>query len=375
MVFRVKLDYLVKRRTKDGTEVFQYRRPVPPQLRSVIGALEVKHSLRTSDLTAARKIWAGVHAQVERRFAEAAAGVRTPAIAAYKAVQAHVRGDERAEEGLDLYITSLLDQNHLDPALRASLEALLRRDEHGGEDNPPITIIAGRYYAEKQMRPKTKLEWEGVIARFVATVGDLPVKAITQANVRAFKAALLTTKGPAGGTLSPTTVRKSLGALAAILQWSANEGYVSINPAARITIDATDSDDTGRLPYSAEDLKVIFSTPRDGNANHWLPWLALYTGARLEELGQLRTADVRHEDGIDYLAIEPGDGKRVKTKSSRRRVPIHPQLVKLGFLTFVESQRARGEARLFPELKATKFSRWCPDCGGNSGAASGHSMT
>jgi hypothetical protein len=32
------------------------------------------------------------------------------------------------------------------------------------------------------------------------------------------------------------------------------------------------------------DLKIILNTPREAGANFWLPWLALYTGARLEEL-------------------------------------------------------------------------------------------
>jgi integrase len=98
------------------------------------------------------------------------------------------------------------------------------------------------------------------------------------------------------------------------------------------------SDDAGRLPYDADDLKKLFSPEaiqaraealRKGRpAEYWLPWLALYSGARLEELGQLGTADVRREeaeaghDGVWYLAIEPGDGKRIKTRSSRRRVPV-----------------------------------------------------
>src|SRR4029453_4449371 len=90
-------------------------------------------------------------------------------------------------------------------------------------------------------------------------------------------------------------------------------------------------------------------------ADYWLPWLGLYTAARLEELGQLRTGDVKHENDVDYFAIEPGDGKRVKTKSSRRCVPIHPELIKLGFLGFVDGQRRAGGARLFPELKATSY--------------------
>lgn len=355
MIFQMEFPYLVKRKTKTGAEVFQYRREVLQLLRSILGR-EIKHSLGTSDLGVAQKRWAEVHAQVEQRIAEATAGRKSPAIAAYKAVQAHVPGDWRAEEGLDLHLTSMLEQPNLDPHRRAAVEALLNRRDNDGADNPPLSILFGRYYAEKKLRPKTRLEWDGVLKRFVATVGDLPVKAISQANVRALKASLLATKGRTGGTLSPATVKKTLGALAAVLAWAQSEGYAASNPAARITIDATDSDESGRLPYSAEDLKVIFGTKREGNANHWLPWLALYTGARLEELGQLRTADVRVEDGVDYLAIEPGDGKRVKTKSSRRRVPIHPELIKLGFLAFVESQKEAGEVRLFPELKGTRFS-------------------
>jgi integrase len=136
---------------------------------------------------------------------------------------------------------------------------------------------------------------------------------------------------------------------------------VSINYWAEgITSIAKTNGEEHRLPYSPGDLKKLFS--RDAcesrkvtPANYWLPWLALYTGARLEELGQLRTADIRREDGVHRLTIEPGDGKQIKTKSSRRRVPLHPELVKLGFVAFVERQKAAGEVRLFPELRPTRY--------------------
>lgn len=57
-----------------------------------------------------------------------------------------------------------------------------------------------------------------------------------------------------------------------------------------------------------------------------------HNGPRLNELGQLHVGDVRREDGVWFLAIEPGAEKRVKTRSSPRRIPVHPALVKLGFL-------------------------------------------
>ena len=154
-------------------------------------------------------------------------------------------------------------------------------------------------------------------------------------------------------------MKKTLGALASVLSWAMKEQYITSNPALGITVRSGGhggNEEERRLPYSAEDLTKLFAVKRAGSANHWLPYLALYTGARLEELGQLRTADVREQDGVVYLAIEPGDGKRVKTRSSKRRVPVHPALVKLDFLAFVEGQRADGQTRLFPELKGTKFS-------------------
>jgi integrase len=42
--------------------------------------------------------------------------------------------------------------------------------------------------------------------------------------------------------------------------------------------------------------------------------------------------------------------QRLKSRGSERFVPLHSQLKKLGFLSFVERQRAAGHARLFPEL-------------------------
>ncbi len=38
-----------------------------------------------------------------------------------------------------------------------------------------------------------------------------------------------------------------------------------------------------------------------------------------------------------------------------RRIPVHPELIRLGFLDFVERQRAARQARLFPELTAGKY--------------------
>ena len=50
-------------------------------------------------------------------------------------------------------------------------------------------------------------------------------------------------------------------------------------------------------------------------AAYWLPLLALYTGARLEELGQLRKKDIKESNGIWYINItDEAEGASLKTR-------------------------------------------------------------
>jgi integrase len=103
-------------------------------------------------------------------------------------------------------------------------------------------------------------------------------------------------------------------------------------------------------------------------AEYWLPLIGLYTGARVNEICQLNPqCDIQHEEGIWFLNFteesEADDRvvKSVKTAGSRRKVPIHSQLLELGFLSYVERVRKAGAAILFP--------KWTPTQGKASPAA------
>jgi integrase len=123
-------------------------------------------------------------------------------------------------------------------------------------------------------------------------------------------------------------------------------------------------DEQNRLPYDDNDLMLIFNSPvfrsgerpraGGGEAARWLPLLALFCGARLEEIGQALVSDVKEQDGIAYLDINTLDRqarKRVKNKSSRRRLPLHPELLRCGLLAYVEERRRKNDVRLFPYLR------------------------
>ena len=64
------------------------------------------------------------------------------------------------------------------------------------------------------------------------------------------------------------------------------------------------------------------------------PLLCAFSGARVVEITQLRSQDIRDEEGTFVLRISP-DAGTVKT-GQYRDVPIHPQIIELGFRGFVE---------------------------------------
>jgi integrase len=88
-------------------------------------------------------------------------------------------------------------------------------------------------------------------------------------------------------------------------------------------------------------LLAALTTPRglrEEQHNHmfrrWAPWLCAFTGARIAEIAQLRKQDVGEVDGVPVLYLTPDAGS-IKTDRART-VPLHPQLVKLGFLDFAK---------------------------------------
>lgn len=109
----------------------------------------------------------------------------------------------------------------------------------------------------------------------------------------------------------------------------------------------------GRKAYSKDETAKLYAE-LTGNASglvkkpdhKWGALLGLYTGARLREIAQLDVEDIRQEGAIWYLDINAdGEKKSLKTPAAKRRVPIHSDLIRLGFLDWVQAQA--GQPRLF----------------------------
>lgn len=170
---------------------------------------------------------------------------------------------------------------------------------------------------------------------------------------------------------SPQSVKKYLGAIQALLNFAFQERYIPTNPGNGIRVEGY-SRLGCRRPFTKEELRHLYAAPlftspwstRQSRSKvsdetlRWLFLLGLLTGARIEELGQILLSDIRDELGTPYIAItDYGTAgperaeKRLKTASSVRVLPLHPQLLKLGLLAHVAGLRARLETRLFPDLE------------------------
>ena len=126
---------------------------------------------------------------------------------------------------------------------------------------------------------------------------------------------------------------------------------------------------SGDLPHASIRAGCAADWAGKGDAAFWLPLLALFTGARLNELASLRASDVAHNEIIGakciFIKAEKRSGKRLKTEQSERFVPLHPQLITLGFLEYARDQMVERGANgwLFPKVAPgttgkSGFSKW-----------------
>lgn len=119
--------------------------------------------------------------------------------------------------------------------------------------------------------------------------------------------------------------------------------------------------------FTPDELKTIFNPsnyPRKNNIYYsyrfWIPLISLFTGMRLNEICQLYVdSDIQYEHRVWFFNItnERAD-QNLKNKPSKRKVPIHPKLIELGFIDFVKEVRKAKKDRLFYQLTYSKKTRY-----------------
>lgn len=175
------------------------------------------------------------------------------------------------------------------------------------------------------------------------------------------------------GLASPTIARH-LTTIASIIRFANGEGNrVDFTPSIGNLVPPDKRSDTEkRAVFTFEDARKVFhhslwqgckSKSRrhtEGDMvikdhHYWINLLLAYTGARRSEIAGLLESDIGRDFEIPYLHIKGNHLRGLKNRFSRRRVPLHPHLIELGFLGFVEKKRSQGDLVLFPEAIPAKI--------------------
>ncbi|MCC4118555.1 site-specific integrase [Aromatoleum toluclasticum] len=209
---------------------------------------------------------------------------------------------------------------------------------------------------DRTREASTEREMQAAI-RVFRQFTKVPAAELVRSDVAAFRDHLLDKK------LARATVSKKIGFISTLLQVGFDAGLLSENVARGLKIPKAKVPTLVRRAFTVAELTRIFTSRvysqgfrpigGGGEACAWLPMIALATGARLEEIAQLRSSDI-YVDGFHGPVMRITDEdpeQRLKTEGSRRTVPLHPDLIRVGLLEYVETIREISSKWLFPALE------------------------
>ena len=214
----------------------------------------------------------------------------------------------------------------------------------------PFSQVVKLYFKENSRADRTGSQIKSELEKFVAVLGcDKPVASITKADCRTYKEHILKDR-------SQTTCIKHLSSLSGLFKWAEMQGFSpdNFNPLRGLSPNKRQAKKhaTQRRPFTDAELLAVVSskdfTKQRGihPERYWLVLLCLFQICRREDAGQLSLKDIGGSEGIPFMNItDEGEGQGLKNAGSKRRLPIHSSLVKLGFLEYVVRIKVSGHSR------------------------------
>ncbi len=297
--------------------------------------------------------------------------------------EAAERARRRADNSISM-VTALLEANlrvadKLQKHAKQSIQ-VVEKAPKTRPAGPKLSEVIAQYIqhnvVSRRWSEQTRLENEARFRDLVEIIGDRPIREVdrpmmvryaevlgqlppNRSKLKAYRGlsivevvALRPEK-----TLSDCRFNNTVSWVSTLFQFAMDSGYIARNPARKLARPERRSRQDENVPFTQDQLERLFNGPAHcGQARHphqfWLPLLGLYTGCRLEELCQLAVLDVIETNGIWTISIDDdGNDKRLKTPQSRRMIPLHSQIISLGFLHYINDLKATGGIRVFPELK------------------------
>ena len=353
-----------------------YRCTLPRNLHSILDTREIRISLGTQDTTLARLYVAKLDVEVENLLNQIYSSLEN---------SSDTQDIDRIQKMIVSGSEAIKLKAGLPQRQRLSFDHLVCRS--GGGRERLFSYVCEEYLKDCVTNSsKTIAHKRQTYLIFQSICGDISFDDVSKVNARQFKSVML--KCPPNLTKtqevasylevdwnnlpdktpqSLVTVNSRLVAMTSLFVWAErNDLYEGKNPFSGLMIKKADTKANKRLPFSSSMLMCLFSSPLykgcKGSSlterfevgtllikdhKYWIPLIGLYTGMRLNEICQLLTDDIQCIDGVWVIDIDEGEGKKLKTISSRRRVPIHDFLIKQGLLDYIQEQ---GSGRVFKAL-------------------------
>ena len=222
-------------------------------------------------------------------------------------------------------------------------------------------------YIEREgvTRKKSADDYRRTFRRFEEVNGKLSVAMVTDLEVEKFYQAIASMKSDRRDktAVKHNTINRQMSNVRKFFRWAKARKLTQVNPAAEIRVEKRgEADSEGWSPYSTAELNLICRALHD-QAEHrrWFALVGLFSGMRLSEIAQLERTDLIDLNERKHFAVTRtsafDNAKSLKNKSARRQVPVHPELIRLGFLRWVEKNK-RTDGKLFP---SERYSRWWND--------------
>jgi integrase len=345
---------------RDRCGVFYFRLIVPLALREFVGKTEFRRSLRTKDSAIARQRALSLSVAVEAmmvnpRFLSNPTLADFPHLLKADAKQG-IREKIRIDLDKGIIETDTLEEAKEAQRIKANLAKARQAAAAAGisavlpmaKCGTNLEKAKDDFLAERKatLKDSTWRKHRGVLQAFIKAKGDLDVAMVSAKTITDYKKELLALGREA------TTVNDHITILNGFFDYCISNKVVNmVNPAKDLYIVGAHNKAESYEPFTEAELRKIFQPVLYCKKLklpdfYWCPLIALFTGARAEEIASLDLEQIYPVKGIWVIDILKG-----KTANATRRVPIHEKLIALGLVDYVSSLRKTGYKKLFPHIQ------------------------
>ncbi|MCX7248743.1 MAG: site-specific integrase [Burkholderiales bacterium] len=338
---------------RDRCGVYYFRFVVPLALRQSVGKTEFRRSLKTKDSAIARQRALALCVAVET--------VMAPNINDFPhLLKANAKKGIREKIVIDLpkgiVQTDTPEEAAQVPAILAGMAAARQAEIAAGisavlpmaKCGTNLETAKTEFLKQRKLTLKdsTWRKHRGIVEGFIKTIGNMDVAMVGAKAVTGYKTGLIDQGRGA------RTVNAHLTVLEGFFEYIISHYSVNmVNPVKNLLIADEDNNAEKYEPFTPEELQRIFQPDFYRKKLklpdfYWCPLIALFTGARAEEIASLDVEQIYPVKGIWIIDILKG-----KNANAKRRVPLHQALIDLGLVDYRMSLARAGYRKLFPHIQ------------------------